>query len=93
LDRGLRIQEVLKQPQYVPMPLAEQVLILYAVTNGFLDDVELRKVKDFERDFLRAMRDGQPGLWQQVQSGARMDKETMASLDQAIKDFKASVAY
>ena len=93
LERGLRVQEVLKQPQYSPMPLADQVAIIYAVTNGFLDDLEIRNVKDFEVAFLRYMGDTQPELWQKLQTGAKMDDETRAALDQAIRDFKATVAF
>ena len=93
LDRGLRVQEVLKQPQYTPMSLADQVLVLYAVTNGFLDDVELRQIKSFEQAFLGYMRDSQPGLLQDVQAGARLDEEKTAALNQAIRDFKSRAAY
>ncbi len=93
LDRGLRVQEVLKQPQYTPMSLADQVLILYAVTNGFLDDVELRQIKSFEQAFLRYMRETQPSLLQHVQTGARLDEEKTAALNQAIRDFKSTAAY
>ncbi len=55
LERGQRITEVLKQPQYQPMPLRQQVEILYAVVNGFLDDVPVDKVRDFEVAFHRFM--------------------------------------
>jgi F-type H+-transporting ATPase subunit alpha len=93
LDRGLRVQEVLKQEQYSPMTLADQVMILFAVTNGLLDDVELRKVKDFESTFLRYMRDTHPALVSTIATGKRMDDETQEALSQAIVDFKATVAY
>jgi F-type H+-transporting ATPase subunit alpha len=75
------------------MTLADQVAVIYAVTNGFLDDVEIRKVKDFEEAFLRYMGDTQPELWQRIQTGAKLDDETQAALDQAIDDFKATAAY
>ncbi len=93
LDRGLRVQEVLKQEQYAPMPLADQVLIFYAVTNGFLDDVELRKVRDFEAAFLRTMKDSHPDLVQTIATGARLSDETQEALNQALRDFKARGAY
>jgi F-type H+-transporting ATPase subunit alpha len=93
LDQGLRVQEVLKQGQYAPVPLADQVLIFFAVTNGFLDDVELRKVSDFEKGFLRYMKDSHPSLLQTVTTGAKMSDETQEELKQAIRDFKATVAY
>ncbi len=93
LERGLRVQEVLKQEQYAPVPLADQVMIFYAVTNGFLDDVELRKVRDFEAAFLRYVKDSHPDLVQTVATGARLSDETQEALNQAIRDFKARGAY
>ncbi len=93
LDRGLRVQEVLKQPQYSPVSLADQVMILYAVTNGFLDDVDLSKVQEFESAYLRYMRDTHPDLVATVATGEKMSEETQDALDQAIEDFKATVAY
>jgi F-type H+-transporting ATPase subunit alpha len=51
LARGQRIVEVLKQPQYQPMPVEKQIAIIYAVTNGYLDDVDMRGVRQWERDF------------------------------------------
>jgi F-type H+/Na+-transporting ATPase subunit alpha len=93
LDRGLRVQEVLKQGQYSPVPLVDEVLIIYAVTNGFLDDVEVRRVQDFDDAFLRYMKDTQPELRQRIATGKKMDEETQAALNQAILDFKATGAY
>jgi F-type H+-transporting ATPase subunit alpha len=93
LDRGLRVQEVLKQGQYDPIPMVDQVMIFYAVTNGFLDDVEIRQVGDFEQAFVSYMRNSHPSLVQTIGTGARMDKETQEALNQAIDDFKATVAF
>ena len=93
LDRGLRVQEVLKQGQYEPVPLTDQVMLFFAVTNGFLDDVEIRKVGDFEQAFLRYMKDSHPTLVQTIATGSRMDEDTQEALGQAIRDFKATVAY
>jgi F-type H+-transporting ATPase subunit alpha len=93
LDRGLRVQEVLKQGQYAPVPLADQIIVFYAVTNGFLDDVEIRKVKDFVDSLLRYMRNSQPALVQTIATGERLSEETQAELNQAIEDFRATVAY
>jgi F-type H+-transporting ATPase subunit alpha len=93
LDRGLRVQEVLKQQQYSPMPLGDQILVFFAVTNGLLDDVELQKVGDLETSMLRYIRDAHPNLYQTVATGARLEDETQEALKQAIRDFKATVAY
>src|SRR5437762_3877119 len=62
LERGLRTTEVLKQDQFEPMPLAQQVEIVYAVTNGSLDDVPVEKVKDWEAEFHRYMAAGHPEI-------------------------------
>ncbi|MBN1660774.1 MAG: F0F1 ATP synthase subunit alpha [Anaerolineae bacterium] len=93
LERGLRVQEVLKQPQYTPIPLVDEVMIIYAVTRGFLDDVEISKILAFAEAFLRYMEATHPALRQRIQSGARLDDETRATLDEAIRDFKATAAY
>ena len=93
LDRGLRVQEVLKQGQYSPVPLADQIIIFFAVTNGLLDDIEIRKVSDFEQALLRYMKDSQPALVQTIATGEKLAEETQAELTQAIEDFKATAAY
>ncbi len=93
LDRGNRIQEVLKQPQYVPMPLQDQVLMLYAVINGFLDDVPVANVRAFEEAFLRSMNQGHPEIGQSISSEKRLTDEIMQAIDQAIRDFKATGTY
>ena len=71
LNRGARLVEILKQPQYQPMPVENQVAIIYAVTNGFLDDVPVPQVRKWERDFLALEpRPGAP-VRHQDQEGAR----------------------
>ena len=93
LDRGLRTQEALKQKQYVPMPLADQVLVFFAVANGFLDDVPIRKVGQFEAAFLRYMNSSHPEMVQAIATGAKLGDDAQKALGQAIKDFKATAAY
>jgi F-type H+-transporting ATPase subunit alpha len=93
LDRGLRVQEVLKQKQYSPMPLADQILVFFAVTNGFMDDVELRSASSFEIGLLRYIKDAYPDLYQAMVTGAKLDAATQDALGRAIRDFKATAAY
>jgi F-type H+-transporting ATPase subunit alpha len=93
LERGQRIQEVLKQPQYQPMPLEQQVTIIYAVTNGFLDDVAIKRVKDFERDFHRFMSTNHPKLLAEIAENKQLTEEVIGALREAIAEFKAGVSY
>jgi F-type H+-transporting ATPase subunit alpha len=93
LDQGLRVQEVLKQGQYAPVPLGDQIVMFFAVTNGYLDDVEIRKVSDFEQAVLRYLKNSHPDLVQKVSTGAKMDEELQQALKQAIQDFKATAAF
>ena len=93
LERGLRTQEALKQKQYVPMALADQVMIFFSVANGYLDDVPIRKVSQFEAAFLRYMSSSHPDLIQAVGTGAKLSDDVQKALGQAIVDFKATGAY
>jgi F-type H+-transporting ATPase subunit alpha len=91
LDKGLRIQEVLKQPQYQPLPVAQQVAILYAVTNGYLDDVAIENVRNWEAQFHEFMRTAHPEILKTVTDEKRLSDETIAALQQAITEFKRTV--
>jgi len=93
LLRGQRLTELLKQPQYQPLSLAQQVSILFAGSRGHLDDVPVEKVADFERAFHEYMRANAAGVMEAVQTGVAMTEETQAALTKAIQDFKATVAY
>jgi F-type H+-transporting ATPase subunit alpha len=88
LERGRRITEVLKQPQYSPMSLGKEVMILYAVTNGYLDDVPVDKVIVWEGDFHRSMQTNHPELEQKINDDKEIKPETEEALKSAIKDFK-----
>jgi F-type H+-transporting ATPase subunit alpha len=89
LERGQRITEVFKQPQYQTMPLEQQVTIIYAVTNGYLDDVAVDRVKSFEQDFHRFMAVTYPDLMAAIATGVELSDETIAALQQAIEEFKS----
>jgi F-type H+/Na+-transporting ATPase subunit alpha len=92
LDRGLRIQEVLKQPQYNPLPVAQQVAIIYAVTNGFLDDVPIEKVATWEAQFHSFTKNAHPEILQTITEEKRLSDETIAALRTAIEEFKRTVS-
>jgi F-type H+-transporting ATPase subunit alpha len=88
LERGRRITEVLKQPQYAPMSLGKEVMILYAVTSGHLDDVPVDKVIVWEGGFHRFMETSRPELEQKINDDKEIKPETEEALKSAIKDFK-----
>ena len=93
LDRGTRIQEVLKQPQYEPVPLDQQVMMLFAVTNNYLDDVPVNKVHDFEAAFRRFMETAHPEVGQAIMRDLALSDMTTQQLRSAIEEFKATGAY
>ena len=93
LERGQRITEVLKQPQYVPMNVEKEVSILYAVINGYLDDVPVDKVMAFEGAFHRFMETSHPEIGQRIDTDKQISDETEEALKQAINEFKQQVPY
>ncbi len=93
LERGRRITEILKQPQYSPMSLGEQVSILYAVTNGFLDEVPVDKVMTWEENFHRFMKTSHPEIEQKVNEDKEIKPDTKEALEKAISEFKQGTTY
>jgi F-type H+-transporting ATPase subunit alpha len=92
LRRGERLTEILKQPQYQPMAVEDQVMIIYAGTSGGLDDLSAKKVLDFERGFLAHMRDNHPEVAQAIVKDKAVSDASKAVLDQAVKTVKAQLA-
>ncbi len=88
LERGARLVELLKQPQYRPMPAQEQVASIYAATNGYLDDVPVEKVRDFEDAFLSFMRDTKKDILDTIRDKKVLSDELKASMNSAIEQFK-----
>jgi len=93
LERGQRITEILKQPQYVPMPLEKQVMILYVAINGYLDDIPMDKVTAFEANFHRSMEANHPEIGQSIASKKEISAETEEKLKAAILEFKQGMTY
>ncbi len=93
LERGRRITEVLKQPQYSPMSLGKQVSILFAVTNGYLDDVPVEKVIVWEENFHRFMETSHPEIEQKINEDMEITPETEETLTSAAKEFKGGSTY
>ncbi|OGR65899.1 MAG: F0F1 ATP synthase subunit alpha [Elusimicrobia bacterium GWB2_63_22] len=88
LKRGQRMVELLKQDQYSPMPVQEQVAVLFAGTKGHLDEVELEKVKHFEGSLVKFLRDSYANLLADIAEKRQLDQELEQRLADAIADFK-----
>ncbi|MFN2115873.1 MAG: F0F1 ATP synthase subunit alpha [Anaerolineae bacterium] len=83
LDRGLRLQEILKQGQYAPMPFAEQVAVIYAVTNDYADYVPVADINDWEEGLLEFFRGTYPGVLRDIEEQKVLTDEIIAELDEA----------
>ncbi|MFO8033494.1 MAG: F0F1 ATP synthase subunit alpha [Desulfohalobiaceae bacterium] len=88
LDRGVRMVELLKQGQYQPLPMEEQVVILYAGTKGFLDDVSVDSVGKFEAEYIEFMRNSKPEVLQDIREKQDMDEDIESKLKAAVEEFK-----
>ncbi len=93
LDRGLRIQEVLKQPQYSPLRVAQQISILYAVTNGYMDDVPVDSVRAWEDQFHDFVRNAHQEILDTITNDKVLSDQTIAALQNAITEFKRTVSF
>ncbi len=91
LERGQRITEVLKQPQYQPLSMEKQVAIMYAVINGYMDDVAIQQVEAWETAFHKYMETNYPQILQKVATTNELDPDTEKALVEAIKAFKQTV--
>jgi len=88
LNRGARSMEILKQPQYQPMPVEEQVMVIFAATRGYLDDLPLGKVKEFEQGLLQFLRKEKPEIGKSIVEAKKLESDTEEKLKAAIEEFK-----
>ncbi|MGF7235630.1 MAG: F0F1 ATP synthase subunit alpha [Frankia sp.] len=88
LSRGERLVELLKQPQYSPMPVERQVVSIWAGTTGELDDVPVSDIKKFEREFLDFVGREQGGIFATILQTGKLEDDTRESLKKAINEFK-----
>jgi len=87
LERGLRATEVLKQPQFEPLPLEKEVMILYALGNGYLDQIPVEKIRAWEQAFYQFMDANYPEIGRAIAETKNLDEATAARLTEAIKEF------
>jgi F-type H+-transporting ATPase subunit alpha len=88
LEIGQRMTEILKQPQYQPLKMEEAVASLYAVGNGYMDDVEVERVSDFEQQMLSYLRTSKPDVLNAIGEKRDLDEEAETALKAAIEEFK-----
>src|SRR3989454_4507199 len=90
LERGKRMTELLKQGQYQPMPIPQQVIVLFAGTNGFTDDIPVEQVQTFEKELLRFLGSSHPEIQQAIAKEKAISDATDKALRAAIEEFKKS---
>ncbi len=93
LERGQRAQEILKQPQYRPLSMAQQVEIFWALNNGFIDDVPVEKVQAFEAAFHKFMESNKPEITAKIIDEKTLSLEIEQMLKMAVAEFKSTVPY
>jgi F-type H+/Na+-transporting ATPase subunit alpha len=90
LTRGQRMQEILKQPQYEPMSLENQVMVIFAGTNGYADNVPLDRMKKWEAEVLRYLATSHPELGKDIAAAMRINGDTEAKLREALVSFQST---
>ncbi len=88
LERGQRVTEILKQPQYSPVPVEEQVIVIYAATNGYLDDIPVESVRDFEMKLRDYMHSVHPEVARRIAEEKALSDELIQQLRGALDEFK-----
>ncbi|MFP5262730.1 MAG: F0F1 ATP synthase subunit alpha [Blastocatellia bacterium] len=88
LNRGQRLTEILKQPQYSPMPVEQMVLVIWAATKGFVDDVAIEDLRKFEQGLLAFVENTRGGLLEKIRERKKLDEETESEMRAAITEFK-----
>ncbi|WP_026765216.1 F0F1 ATP synthase subunit alpha [Selenomonas ruminantium] len=93
LDRGARMVETLKQAQYSPLLVQEQVMVIFTAVRGFLADIPVERVVEFHNDFLKFMRAQHPDIGAKIAEQKKLDDAIEADLSKAIEEFKETVTY
>jgi len=91
LERGKRLVELLKQAQYAPLSATKQIVIIYAGVNGFLDDIDVDQIKDFEKRFLHFLETKHQTLLDEISTKKEFSDELKSKLDSLIKEFKSNI--
>jgi len=88
LDRGARLVELLKQPQYSPLPVERQVVVIWAGTSGYLDDVPVDDIGRFQEEFIDSVQRKRPGIYDAIRETGELSDDTATALKDAIDEFR-----
>ena len=88
LNRGSKLTELLKQNQYSPMAIAEQVVSIFSGVNGYLDDLDLNKISDFVKDLFELIKSSHSDIIEKVNTSGDLDEDTASKLQSIIEEFK-----
>ena len=88
IERGQRTVEILKQDQYVPMPVENQIAVIYALTNGYLDDVPVERVREWEEEFHKYLKDMKADVLKQIREKKELTERVEEKLKKAIEEYK-----
>src|SRR5205823_8240071 len=88
IDRGQRLTEILKQPQYAPLPVEKQVMIIFAGTNGFLDDLPVDQIRGFEQELYKYLDSSRSGILKQIVEKKQLDDNLKNEIKNALTEFK-----
>jgi F-type H+-transporting ATPase subunit alpha len=88
LNRGSKLTELLKQNQYSPMTIAEQVVSIFTGVNGYLDDLELNQIRDFEKDLYELIKSSHSDIIESINSSGDLNDDTSSKLTSIIEEFK-----
>ena len=91
LDRGARLVELLKQPQYQPMPFEQQVMVIWAATNGYLDKVQVNRVREWQNGFLEYVDQSHPTVRERLLETKALGDDVLADLKAAVEQFRDKV--
>ncbi len=89
LNRGARLVELLKQDQYEPLPIEKQVLIIYAGTNGFVDELPLNALKRYEHELYSFVESKHPDIFADILKKRELDNDLRAKMTKALEEFKS----
>ncbi|HKY31530.1 MAG TPA: F0F1 ATP synthase subunit alpha [Candidatus Polarisedimenticolia bacterium] len=92
LARGARLVEILKQPQYEPLPVEKQIVLIFAATNKYLDDVDPKAARRFEKELYRYLENAAPRTLEAIRTKKALDDEVKGALHKALKEFKEQLA-